>query len=235
MHTSTDATNPDEEVIRILAPANPANPDADAWHIVTLTRPRGSTGPVWKPFAAYGPMTLDKANQFLTALGVEAVSVWTGPTSRFSTTFRACSGAMPSTALPELRYRTRKALMPAHYPAGVTLGTEEGIALPRTVALIEQLTSEYGSEYTLLLSRAVEAANHVDQASYMVGLNAAIDVLAGPGGDRPTRKALALSHVGVFLTEIRADIRRASHRGAMPPSRCRRMAAAGRFDRDRRC
>lgn len=71
----TGATNPDEEVIRILAPADPDNPDADAWHIVTLTRPSGSTEPVWKPFAAYGPMTLDKANQFLTALGVEAVSV----------------------------------------------------------------------------------------------------------------------------------------------------------------
>ncbi|WP_327097103.1 hypothetical protein OIE68_45815 [Nocardia vinacea] len=120
--------------------------------------------------------------------------------------------------------------MTAHYPAGGTLGTEEGIPLPGTAALIEQLTSEYGSEYTLLLSRAVQDANHVDQASYLVCLNAAIDVLAEPG-DRPTRKALALSHVGLFLTEIRADIRRASHRSAMPPFRCRRVAVAGRFDR----
>jgi len=142
---------------------------------------------------------------------------------------------MTRTALPELRCRTRKTLMTAHYLSGGTLGTEEGIPLPGTAALIEQLTSEYGSAYTLLLSRAVQDANHVDQASYMVGLNAAIDVLAGPGGDRPTRKALALSHVGLFLTEIRADIRRASHRGAMPPLRCRRMAVAGRFDHDRRC
>lgn len=140
---------------------------------------------------------------------------------------------MPRTALPELRCRIRKALMTAHYPAGVTLGTEEGIPLPGTAVLIEQLTSEYGSEYTLLLSRAVEDANHVDQASYLVGLKAAIDVLAGPGGDRQTRKALADNHVGLLLTEIRADIRRASHRGAMPPVRCRRIAVSGRFDHDR--
>ncbi|MEV2218851.1 hypothetical protein AB0E01_03105 [Nocardia vinacea] len=119
--------------------------------------------------------------------------------------------------------------MTAYYPAGVMLGTEEGVPLPGTAALIEQLTSEYGSEYALLLSRAVEDAHHVDQARYLVGLNAAIDVLAGPGGDRPKRKALALSHVGLFLTEIRADACRASHRGAMPPSRCRRIAVPGRF------
>ncbi|WP_280462232.1 hypothetical protein [Nocardia carnea] len=73
--TSTGAGNPAEEVIRILAPADPAAPEADAWNIVTLTRPRGSTEPDWKPFAAYGPMTLDKANQFLTALGVQAASI----------------------------------------------------------------------------------------------------------------------------------------------------------------
>ncbi|MEV2218852.1 hypothetical protein AB0E01_03110 [Nocardia vinacea] len=64
----------DEEVIRILAPADPDNHDADAWHVVTLTRPRGSSEP-FRPFAAYGPMTWDTAKQFLAELGVEAVSV----------------------------------------------------------------------------------------------------------------------------------------------------------------
>lgn len=63
----------DEEVIRILAPADPDVPDADAWHVVTLTRPDSSAE--WKPFAAYGPMPLDAANGFLGALGATAVSV----------------------------------------------------------------------------------------------------------------------------------------------------------------
>lgn len=61
----------DEEVIRTLAPADPG---ADAWHVVTLARPRGSTEP-FRPFAAYGPMTWDTAKQFLGELGVEAVRV----------------------------------------------------------------------------------------------------------------------------------------------------------------
>lgn len=64
----------DEEVIRILAPAEPDNHDADAWHIVTLTRPRSSTEP-FRRFAAYGPMTWDTAKQFLAELGVEALSI----------------------------------------------------------------------------------------------------------------------------------------------------------------
>ncbi len=67
--------HPDEEVVRVLAPVDPSNQDADAWHIVTLTRPLGSTDPVWRPHAAYGPMTLESANQFLTRLGVQAISV----------------------------------------------------------------------------------------------------------------------------------------------------------------
>jgi hypothetical protein len=73
--------HPGEELIRILAPADPANPGADAWNIVTLSRPRGSTVPVWRPVTAYGPMTLDKANQFLAELGVQAVGV--APRSNF--------------------------------------------------------------------------------------------------------------------------------------------------------
>lgn len=68
-------THPDEEVIRVLAPADPSRPHADAWTIVTWTRPKGSPAPVWRPFAAYGPMTLDTANQFLTELGVQAVNI----------------------------------------------------------------------------------------------------------------------------------------------------------------
>jgi hypothetical protein len=63
------------EVVRVLAPADRGNPDADAWHVVTLTRPRGSTDPVWRPHRAVGPMTLDSANEFLSRLGVQAVSV----------------------------------------------------------------------------------------------------------------------------------------------------------------
>lgn len=105
---------------------------------------------------------------------------------------------MPRTALPELRYRTRKTLMTVHYPAGVILGTEEGIPWPRIAALIQLLTSEYGSEYTLLLSRAVQDATHDDHASYLAGLNAAIDLLTGTGGDPSARKALADRHIGVF-------------------------------------
>jgi hypothetical protein len=190
VHTSTGATNPDEEVIRILAPADSGNPAADAWNIVTLTRPRGSTEPVWKPFAAYGPMTWDKANEFLTALGVQAISF--GNRSDF----------------PILDS------LPRH-SAEVTLDTEEGIPLPRTAALIQQLTSEHGPEYTGILARAVEDANHGDQGRYLAGLNAAIDVLAA-NGDRPKWKALAINHVGLFLNEIRADTYAASHYGAMP-------------------
>ncbi|WP_370012687.1 hypothetical protein [Nocardia cyriacigeorgica] len=71
--------HPDEEVARVLAPADRGNPDADAWHVVTLTRPRGSTDPVWRPQGAFGPMTLDSANEFLSRLGVQAVSVGTTP------------------------------------------------------------------------------------------------------------------------------------------------------------
>ncbi|RJO75092.1 hypothetical protein D5S18_17085 [Nocardia panacis] len=64
-----DAASLGEEVMRLLAPAEPGNAEADAWNVVTLTRPRGSTVPVWKPFAAYGPMPLEKAHEFLAALG----------------------------------------------------------------------------------------------------------------------------------------------------------------------
>ncbi|WP_433195806.1 SAM-dependent methyltransferase [Nocardia sp. CA-107356] len=39
--------------------------------------------------------------------------------------------------------------MTAHYPAGGTLGAEEGIPLPGTAALIEQLTSEHGPSASL--------------------------------------------------------------------------------------
>jgi len=75
MNTVIGDMHPDEEVIRILAPADHSNPDTDAWHAVTLTRPRGSTYPVWRPFRAYGPMTLDTANELLLRLVVRAVSV----------------------------------------------------------------------------------------------------------------------------------------------------------------
>ena len=66
---------PAEEVIRILAPANPDKPHDDAWHLVTLTRPLGSTDPVWRPFAAYGPMPMAKVEEFLTALGAEPARI----------------------------------------------------------------------------------------------------------------------------------------------------------------
>ncbi|GAB2724484.1 hypothetical protein GCM10027089_55250 [Nocardia thraciensis] len=61
-------TSPDEEVIRILAHADPSSPSLDAYVIVTLTRPHGSTEPVWRPFATYGPMTFDVAEDFLNRL-----------------------------------------------------------------------------------------------------------------------------------------------------------------------
>ncbi|MCX4099142.1 hypothetical protein [Nocardia sp. alder85J] len=64
-----------EEVSRFLAPADPDRVDADAWIIVTASRPQGSTEPVWRPIAAIGPMTLDAAAEYLTALGLEPVEV----------------------------------------------------------------------------------------------------------------------------------------------------------------
>jgi hypothetical protein len=67
----------DEEVIRILAHVDPGTPDADSYVVVTLTRPRGSTEAVWKIFAAYGPMGLDKATTFLEALGYRNIQVQT--------------------------------------------------------------------------------------------------------------------------------------------------------------
>lgn len=98
-----------------------------------------------------------------------------------------------------------------------TLGGAEGIPHPGTDAWIEQLTSEFGTEYAQVLTRAVQDSKNGDQEKYRAGLAAAIDVLVGLGGDRPACTALAVSHVGVFLTEITADGRMASHYSAMPP------------------
>ncbi len=75
MYTQPGRMTPDEEVGRILMPADPGKPYTDAWNIVTVTRPRGSRQPVWKPGPTFGPMTLDEANKFLLELGVSTVNV----------------------------------------------------------------------------------------------------------------------------------------------------------------
>lgn len=111
--------------------------------------------------------------------------------------------------------------------------TDDGIARPRTAALIQMLSSEYGTDYTRLLSRAVQDADRGDHTSYLVDRAAAIDVLAGTAGNHSSRKALVDSHIGVFLTEIGADLRNASHSGLRPPLRPRLIADRGRFDHDR--
>lgn len=88
----------------------------------------------------------------------------------------------------------------------VTLATEEGIALPRAAELIAELTREHGAKYTLILTRAVEAANHNDQALYRIRLNSAIDTLPLSDGGRAANKRPAISHVGLFLGAISADL-----------------------------
>ncbi|WP_216893428.1 hypothetical protein [Nocardia alni] len=181
----------DEEVTRLLIPAESEQPDVDAWNIATLPRPRGATEAEWRLFAAYGPMRLDEAHEFLSKLGCTAVSV--EDRSEFP--------ILESLNLP---------------PAEVMMRADDDSPLPRATALVTQLNREYGSEYTRLLSLAVQDASHGYQHSYMAGLNAAIDVLTRGVGDRPRCRALAINHVGLFLTEIRADLRTASHGGAVP-------------------
>jgi hypothetical protein len=63
-----------EEVLRILAHADPASPEDDAYVIVTFTRPRGSTEQ-WKVFRAYGPIDLTTATTFLNTLGHRDIQV----------------------------------------------------------------------------------------------------------------------------------------------------------------
>lgn len=120
----------------------------------------------------------------------------------------------------------------SHYQ-GSRLGTEDDIPWPRTAAVIQLLTSEYGAEYTLVLSRAVQDADRGDHASYLLGRDAAMDALAETAGDHSSRETLVDSHIGVFITEIGADIARASHSGVRPPLRRRGIADRGRFDYDR--
>ncbi|WP_378735558.1 hypothetical protein [Nocardia brasiliensis] len=81
------------------------------------------------------------------------------------------------------------------------------IPIPRTAALIEQLTREFGGEYTLLLTRAVEFGNRDDQARYMATLNAAIDVLRRTGFGMDKAKAVAIGHVGSFFAMLSVDHR----------------------------
>ncbi|WP_216898406.1 hypothetical protein [Nocardia alni] len=200
----------DEEVIRLLIPAESVQLDvdvwnADAWNIVTLTRPRGGGESDWQVFAAYGPMRLDKASEFLARLGGKVIGVEK----------QSDYPILDSLDLP---------------PAEAMVSAADGSPLPRATALVVQLTSEYGPEYTGLLARAVSDASHGNQESYMAGLNAAIDVMAGVAGDRPKCKALAISHVGVFLTELRADTRSASHGGTVP----RNSPPAGGLSREAR-
>jgi hypothetical protein len=203
---------PDEEVTRLLILAESEQPDVDAWNIVTLTRPRGASEEEWRVFAAYGPMRLDEANEFLSRLGGKVIGVQN----------QSDFPILETLDLP---------------PAEVMMRTADDSPLPRTTALVTQLAREYGSEYTRLLSLAVQDASHGDQESYMAGLDAAIDVMAGAAGDRPRCKALAISHVGLFLTEIRADARTAPHRMAVRCRTCRRrhMADPRRRDHDRGC
>ena len=191
MSTSITAVPPDEEVTRILAPADADNPGADAWNVVTLTRPRGSTEPVWKPFAAYGPMPWDEAHEFITALGVRTISF--GNRSDW----------------PILDARPSQA-------AEAPLDSRGSLPLPRVAALIQQWTSEHGPEYTDLLVRAIDDADHGDQEGYVAGLDAAIDVLAAWMVIGPKWKARAINHVGLFVGEMRADTAAAVHRGLIP-------------------
>lgn len=100
--------HPSEEVVRILAAADPGNPGADAWHVVTVTRPSGSTEPVWKPHAAAGPMTLDAAHEFLAGLGVQAVSLAQHSNVPIPDDLSRGGDAVPRTPSPDVaRFFTR--------------------------------------------------------------------------------------------------------------------------------
>lgn len=182
---------PDDEVTRLLILAESEQPDVDAWNIVTLTRPRGATEAEWQVFAAYGPMRLDEAHKFLATLAGKVISVQS----------QSDFPILESLNLP---------------PAEVMRASDDSL-LPRATALVTQLNREYGSEYTRLLSLAVQDSANGYHHSYMAGLDAAVDALTEvAGGDRPRCKALAINHVGLFLTETLADARTASHGGAVP-------------------
>ncbi|WP_159848654.1 TetR/AcrR family transcriptional regulator [Nocardia sp. CY41] len=103
------------------------------------------------------------------------------------------------------------------------MDTEEGIHLPRTAELIAQLTRDYGTEYTMVLTRAIDDANHDDQVSYKRGLNTAIALMAVADGDGSKAAELTIGHVESFLVAIRADLQAFSHRGGtlpdLPPSK----------------
>lgn len=184
--------NPDDEVIRVLYPADPGNPAADAWNIVTVARPRGGSSQDWTVCAVFGPMAMDQASEVLGGLGVDAVSI------ADHADFRALEGLLRESA------RT-----------GRTLGGPAGIAMPRTVAMNEALISQFGAEYAAIVVRAVEADNRGDQARYRENAAIAAEALAAMGRDRSICDGLVASHVGVFLGEIRADVRKAVASGAL--------------------
>lgn len=81
------------------------------------------------------------------------------------------------------------------------------IPIPRTAALIEQLTREFGSEYTMLLTQAVEFGNRDDQARYLATLNAAIDVLRRAGSGMDKAKAVTIGHGMSLFSMLHADYR----------------------------
>ncbi len=81
-----------------------------------------------------------------------------------------------------------------------------GMLLPRVAELIAELTSQYGGEYVLVLSHAVDSASRNDQSSYKTGFNTAISVLADGACDKKTATDMVIDHLGLFLAAFRADL-----------------------------
>ncbi|MFI6367945.1 hypothetical protein ACIBG0_34980 [Nocardia sp. NPDC050630] len=99
--------------------------------------------------------------------------------------------------------------------------SDAGMPLPRVAELIAELTSQYGGEYVLVLSRAVDSASRNDQSSYKTGLNTAISVLTDGARDKETATDIVIDHLGLFLAAFRADLQRVERNDASPdfPSR----------------
>ncbi|MFE9328521.1 hypothetical protein ACIHDR_47065 [Nocardia sp. NPDC052278] len=99
--------------------------------------------------------------------------------------------------------------------------SDAGMRMPRVAELIAELTSQYGAEYVLMFSHAVDSASRNDQTSYKTGLNTAISLLADGGCDAETATDVVFDQLGLFLAAFRADLKPVERHEAAPdfPSR----------------